>query len=77
MVGNQALRFSAATEQTKREMCAMAVLLQADFAFNGPFADEMASSLQELAQAINQERAFIPVTRSPLVYSGSQWQQWR
>ena len=55
----------------------MAVLLQVDFAFNGPFADEMASSLQELAQAINQERAFIPVTRSPLVYTGSQWQQWR
>lgn len=34
-------------------------LLQVDFPFNGPFGDEMAGALNELAQSISEEPGFI------------------
>ncbi|WP_085300044.1 monooxygenase [Cognaticolwellia mytili] len=37
----------------------MKKLLQLHFAFNGPFGDEMASTLKDLAESINQEPGFI------------------
>lgn len=37
----------------------MPKLLQMDFPFPGPFGDEMAQSLRDLALSINQEQGFI------------------
>lgn len=37
----------------------MAKLLQVDFEFNGPFGEEMARALTELAESINQEPGLI------------------
>lgn len=37
----------------------MKKLLQLHFVFNGPFGDEMASTLKDLAESINQEPGFI------------------
>lgn len=37
----------------------MAVLLQVDFPFEGPWGAEMASALQAMAESINQEPGFI------------------
>lgn len=37
----------------------MAKLLQVDFGFNGPFGEEMANALVELAESINREPGMI------------------
>ena len=37
----------------------MAVLLQVDFPFEGPFGDAMSGALSELAQSINAEPGFM------------------
>lgn len=37
----------------------MSVILQVDFPYQGPWGDEMASAMQELAGSINQEPGFI------------------
>lgn len=37
----------------------MAVILQVDFPYSGPFGDDMTSAMQELAQSINGEPGFI------------------
>ena len=37
----------------------MATLLQVDFSFPGPFGDEMAAQLKELAESITQEPGFV------------------
>jgi len=36
----------------------MAVILQVDFPFNGPFGDEMGAALADLARSINEEPGF-------------------
>ena len=38
----------------------MAVLLQVDFPFSGPWGDEMAAGMNELASSIAQEPRAIP-----------------
>lgn len=37
----------------------MAVLLQVDFTFQGPFGEDMAGALSELARSINSEPGFV------------------
>lgn len=37
----------------------MQVILQVDFPYQGPWGDEMASAMEELAGSINQEPGFI------------------
>lgn len=37
----------------------MSVILQVDFPYQGPWGDEMASAMNDLAESINQEPGFI------------------